>query len=148
MVLLLQSLTLSSGLSGAMLGLISQLIPGTRCFVCVGVCLLFNSFCALSYPRAGPDRLALNNIDGIKHIQCPVLIVHGTDDEIVSYQVRLLITLFLPCLNPELASSQHGVELHQARTRLQLPQVAYPLFLLPVTCTRYSPPFILPTSVH
>ena len=61
----------------------------------------------------------------------PVLIVHGTDDEVVSYQVRVFVTLFLPCVNPELALSQHGVELHEARTRLQLPQVAFMLLCCP-----------------
>jgi dipeptidyl aminopeptidase/acylaminoacyl peptidase len=27
---------------------------------------------------------------GIKRIRCPVLIVHGTDDSVVPYQVRML----------------------------------------------------------
>jgi pimeloyl-ACP methyl ester carboxylesterase len=70
-------------------------------------------------------------MEGIKRIQCPVLIVHGTDDEVVSYQVRVFVTLFLPCVNPELALSQHGFEFHKARTRLQLPQVALLLLCFP-----------------
>jgi pimeloyl-ACP methyl ester carboxylesterase len=41
------------------------------------------------------DAIALNNMWGIKRIRCPVLIVHGTEDSVVPYQVtRQLSHLF------------------------------------------------------
>lgn len=66
-------------------------------------------------------------MSGIKRIRCPVLIVHGTDDSVVPYQVRDGVDTELFLHNKSAIISQQrmqcGLDLFEARSKVQLPQV-------------------------
>jgi hypothetical protein len=70
----------------------------------------------------------LNNMSGIKRVRCPVLIVHGTHDSVVPYQVCLRCSCnsaHAAVLRVLLILCQCGLDLFEARCKVRLPQVSY-----------------------
>jgi hypothetical protein len=85
-------------------------------------------------------------MSGIKRIRCPVLIVHGTDDSVVPYQVRDGVGTEL-FFHDKISQQriQCGLDLFEARSKVQLPQVRGRFSALQLAF--FMPPASLPLLV-